>query len=251
VADRGGRQQDRPGPPQSRPGPIPAGAVPGRAPGWAPPPPGAPGAQRYQGQPVNPAYYVPRQAPTHVPPGQLRPGAPGAPRGPMPNGAPGPRRTDATQALVTGPRPPGAPPTRQAQYPPRAPLPQDEGGRRLLVRDVATRRVVRRLDVWSVFKVSFIFYFCVLVVMIAAGVVLWNVAAAFGVITSLDKLVRSLFALKSYRLHPTAALIWGSAVGAALCLIGVLVNVIASVLYNLISDLVGGIQVVALSDRDR
>jgi hypothetical protein len=137
--------------------------------------------------------------------------------------------------------------------PAAAPVQEARGrrGRRVLVRDVHSRRVIRKLDVWSVFKVSFIFYLCVLFVLVAAGVGIWNVAAAFGVITTVDKSIRSLFALKSFRLHPITALVWGSAVGAGLCLLGVVVNVVASVFYNLISDLVGGIQVISLSDRER
>lgn len=113
-----------------------------------------------------------------------------------------------------------------------------------------SRRVVRRIDVLSVAKVSLIFYLCVLVVLIVAGIVLWNVAAAFGVITSAEKLVRSLFALTTFKLHPLTALIWGSAIGAVLCLIGVFVNMLAASLYNLISDIVGGAQVFVISDKD-
>jgi hypothetical protein len=112
-----------------------------------------------------------------------------------------------------------------------------------VVRDVHHRRVIRRIDVWSVFKISFIFYVCVLIALLVAGVALWNVARAFGVISTIDRLVRSLFALTSFQLHPTAVLMWSAAVLGALCFIGVLFNVLATVLYNLISDIVGGIQV--------
>lgn len=99
-------------------------------------------------------------------------------------------------------------------------------------------------------KVSFVFYLCVLIVLVVAGTVLWNVAAAFGVITSIEKLVRSLFALTSFKLHPLTALIWGSAIGAVLCFIGVLANVLAATLYNLISDIVGGVQVFVVGDSE-
>ncbi len=119
-----------------------------------------------------------------------------------------------------------------------------------MVRDVQHRRVVRRLDVLSVLKVSLVFYFCALVVLLVAGAVIWNVAAAFGVINNADKLVRSLFALTTFKLHPLVALEWGGAIGALFCLVGVLLNVLAAVLYNLISDLVGGVQVYTISDKD-
>jgi hypothetical protein len=133
------------------------------------------------------------------------------------------------------------PSPRTAYGPP--PAPPDSKGRRKVVRDVRNRLVIRRIDVWSVFKISFIFYLCVLVVLLVAGVALWNVARAFGVIKTVEKLVRTLFALTSFQLHPMAVLMWSAAVLGALCFIGVLFNVLATVLYNLITDIVGGIQV--------
>jgi Transmembrane domain of unknown function (DUF3566) len=145
------------------------------------------------------------------------------------------------------------PATRPVYGPPEAYAQPDVApveGRRKLVRDVHHRRVVRRVDVWSVFKVSFVFYVCVLAVLLIAGTVLWNVARDNGVINQVDKLVRSLFALTSFQLHPTAVLVWAAAILGALCFIGVLFNVLATVLYNLISDVIGGIQVTVVDDRD-
>jgi hypothetical protein len=104
--------------------------------------------------------------------------------------------------------------------------------------------------VWSVLKVSLIFYVLVLAVMLIAGVALWNVASDFGVISSLDKLVRSLFALTSFQLHPLTALAWGAAIGSVLCFLGVLFNVVAALLYNLISDVVGGVKITLAADKD-
>jgi len=118
------------------------------------------------------------------------------------------------------------------------------------VRDTRNRLVVRRVNAVSVLKVSAVFYFGVLVVMLIAGAVLWNVAAALGVIDDLDKAIRSLFALSSFKLHPLVALAWSAVIGGALCFLGVVVNVFAAVLYNLISDIVGGVQVSVASDKD-
>jgi hypothetical protein len=110
--------------------------------------------------------------------------------------------------------------------------------------------VLRRIDVVSVFKVSVVFYMCVLAVLIVAGAVLWNVAAAFGVITTVEKMVRSLFALTSFQLQPVPALVWGSVIGGAVCFLGVVFNVAAAVFYNLISDVVGGVRIMIASDQE-
>jgi len=230
------------GPPRSgspRTGPPP--------PGWVPAPP-RPTMPRYAGPPGSAPYYPPGQRGPVAPPPGARPGA----RGPGPGGVPGrPRPGEPTQAVGTQrPRPPAGvvPRTdRQGPYPPGRP---QAGGKARLVRDVRNRRLVRRVDVLSVFKISLAFYFCMFLVFMVAGVALWNVAAAFGVINSLDKLIRSLFALTSFQLRPVPSLIWGAAVGACLCLLGSLLNVVAAVFYNLISDVVGGVQVIVLDERD-
>ena len=109
---------------------------------------------------------------------------------------------------------------------------------------------VRRVSVGSVLKISLAFYLCVLVVVLVAGAVLWNVAASAGLIVKLDKLVRSLFALSSFTLHPLTALVWGGAFVAALCFLGVLVNVVVALLYNVLSELIGGVRVLVVSDEN-
>lgn len=119
-----------------------------------------------------------------------------------------------------------------------------------VARDGQGRLTVRRVSVGSVLKISLAFYLCVLVVVLVAGAVLWNVAASAGLIVKLDKLVRSLFALSSFKLHPLTALVWGGAFVAALCLLGVLVNVVVALLYNVLSDLIGGVRVLVVSDEN-
>ncbi len=204
--------------------------------GWGQPQPGMP---RYGGPPGGGSYYPPGQS--GPPPGRTTRGRPGPP----------------TQAVgLQRPRPPAgpmapagaAPPARRAPYGP--PVPVEGNGRLQDARVAARRQVVRRVSVWSVFKVSLIFYILVLAVFLITGVAIWNVASDFGVINSLDKLVRSLFALSSFKIHPLSALAWGSAAGAALCFLGVLINVISALLYNLISDVVGGIRVTLTADRE-
>ena len=138
----------------------------------------------------------------------------------------------------------GVAPGLLVQRPPRGPG-------RATARDTRNRLVVRRVNAVSVLKVSLIFYFGVLIVMLIAGTVLWNVAAALGVIDDLNKAIRSLFALSTFKLHPLVALGWSALIGGALCFLGVLVNVFAAIMYNLISDIVGGVQVTVAADKQR
>jgi hypothetical protein len=113
-----------------------------------------------------------------------------------------------------------------------------------------SRRVVRRIDTWTVFKLSFLFYLCGGLIVLIAGVALWNIAGAFDVITNVEKFIQKLFDLQSFKLQADAILGY-SAIGAAvLVLLGTGANVLMALLYNLISDVIGGVQVIVLEETD-
>jgi hypothetical protein len=117
---------------------------------------------------------------------------------------------------------------------------------------IRTRQVVRHVETWTVLRVSAIFYALALVVALLAGVVLWNVASALGTVTSIDKSIKTLFDLKTFTLRPLPVLAYSAVVGVVLVIVGTLVNVMAAVVFNLISDLIGGVavRVVATPDDD-
>ena len=180
---------------------------------------------------------------------QGRSGVP-VPAAPRTTGSPGTIRSTASaprSGAPWGAQGQGTQPLERQQAPrpagPRKP-------RSKVAREGQGRLIVRRVSVGSVFKISLAFYLCVLVVVLVAGAVLWNVAASAGLIVKLDKLVRSLFALSSFKLHPLTALVWGGAFVAALCLLGVLVNVVVVLLYNVLSELIGGVRVLVVSDEN-
>jgi hypothetical protein len=102
--------------------------------------------------------------------------------------------------------------------------------------------------VWTVAKVSFVFYFLVLVAVVVASVMLWYVADAVGAIQSIEKSVRTLFDLSKFTLHPSQVAEYTSAGGGVLAIAGTLANTLAALMYNLISDLVGGIRFHVVDD---
>ena len=72
-----------------------------------------------------------------------------------------------------------------------------------VVRGRRSRRIIRRIDTWTVLKVSLVFYLCVLIVVLISGVVLWNVAQAFNFTHDIEKSVKTLFGYNTFTLHPT------------------------------------------------
>lgn len=110
------------------------------------------------------------------------------------------------------------------------------------------RVVVRKVGPWSVLKFSLIFYFCVMLVLLGALMILYGVLDAIGALDSLTRLIRDLFADQSFSIHGDWLFTRGFAIGFAMVLLWSLINVVVAFLYNLISDLVGGIEI-TLSEK--
>ncbi len=87
-----------------------------------------------------------------------------------------------------------------------------------------------------------------LVVFLGAMLILYAVLGAIGALDSLTRLIRDLFADQSFEIHGDWLFTRGLAIGFALVVLWTLVNVFVVFLYNLLSDIVGGIEV-TLSER--
>jgi len=119
--------------------------------------------------------------------------------------------------------------------------------RRLRARKV--RRLVRHIEPWSVLKVSLLFNFCMWVVTMVAGVLLWNAAETAGVIADVESFATKIFALEDFS-------IIGEDIFNAVALGGLVIAVAATgfavlvaILLNLISDLTGGIRVTVVEEE--
>ena len=137
------------------------------------------------------------------------------------------------------------PPPPQSPTPPPAPAPaparRPAGARR-------TRVVIRKVGPWSVLKFSFLFYLCVMVVIMGALVILYEVLEAIGALESVTNLIQKLFTEENWEIHGDWLFTRGLAVGLGMVVLWTLINVFVAFLYNLISDIVGGIEV-TLSER--
>jgi Transmembrane domain of unknown function (DUF3566) len=145
-----------------------------------------------------------------------------------------------TTVTTTAPRP------RAVQATPQADGAKPRRWRRSRARQA--RVVIRKVRPWSVLKVSFFFYLCVMAVILGAFVILYGVLGAIGALDSVTKLIRDLFADQSFQIHGDWLFTRGVAVAFAMVILWTLINVFVTLLYNLISDVVGGIEV-TLSER--
>jgi Transmembrane domain of unknown function (DUF3566) len=109
-----------------------------------------------------------------------------------------------------------------------------------------TRVVIRRVQPWSVFKFSLLFYFCLMLVFLFALLILYWVLSVVGVLDSLAHLLQtSGFGSPRSGFHFNGFWIFSRlfAIGVAGVFVWSLVNLFVTLLYNLVSDVVGGVQV--------
>lgn len=120
------------------------------------------------------------------------------------------------------------------------------------------RLVVRRVDPWSVLKFTLLFSLCLLIVFVVAVAALFYALDALGVFDSVNEFVRDLTQANSggrttggVEVPFTASRVVG--VAAVIGLINVVlitaISTLGAFLYNLCSDIVGGIEV-TLAERE-
>lgn len=111
------------------------------------------------------------------------------------------------------------------------------------------RRTIRHIDPWSVLKFSVFFFALAWIVLIMAGVVLWSLAVNSGLVTDFEELVVELFDLTSFSIDPDLMFRVSVMVGGAMALGGALFMGVLAVLFNLLSDLLGGIRVSVIEEE--
>ncbi|MGB3736963.1 MAG: DUF3566 domain-containing protein, partial [Ilumatobacter sp.] len=164
------------------------------------------------------------------------------------------------QADIDGPVVPYAPqddttaavrrPRRAADYDP-APVPIPAKVPRVLGRKPRVRkvtRVVRHVDPWSVFKIAIIAHLVLYLIVLTASVLLWNVANATGTVDNVERFFESFgwnsFEFNGGELYHAA---WIAGLFVVIGMTGL--AVLAATLFNLITDLVGGVRFTVLEEE--
>jgi Transmembrane domain of unknown function (DUF3566) len=120
-------------------------------------------------------------------------------------------------------------------------------------RQVYERRyvqTVRSVDLWSVLKVAICFYLCALIVLLVAGVMLWWIASAAGVVHSIESFVGQLVGNKDFRFLSWQVLRASTLIGLVVVCIFTVITVLAAAFYNLFSELLGGVEVTVIEQEE-
>lgn len=123
--------------------------------------------------------------------------------------------------------------------------PESTGSRRRVRR---VTRVIRDVDAWSVFKVGLVFHAALYVVLLISGVLLWNVGSATGTIDNVEQFMES-FGWDSFVFQGGAMFQGFAVLGIFGIALGTGIWVLGAVVFNLITELVGGVRVTVLEEE--
>ena len=143
-----------------------------------------------------------------------------------------PRRPESASAGLEEPI--YAPPRRRSAPP---------GQRPRRVKQVRrVRRTLRHIDPFSVLKVSLMFYGCFLVLWLAFVAIAFWVGQSAGIFDWVEKTLRGLTLVKgSWGVSLSFLEKWAFFIGLAVAVVMSLVNLFLAFLYNIVADVIGGV----------
>ena len=118
-----------------------------------------------------------------------------------------------------------------------------------------TRVVVRRVGPISVLKLSLIFYFCLMLIVFGGLLILYGIMSATDVMKNLADVIAGFgltdaekgeFVINGEWLFTRIFI-----AGFGMVVAGALINLLVAFLYNMISDVVGGVEVTLAEKRSR
>ncbi len=110
------------------------------------------------------------------------------------------------------------------------------------------RRLIRHIDPWSVLKCSLVFFVCIWVMFMVAGIIVWTVAASTGTVDKLISFIQQ-FGYADVKLTGSFILRQYGLIGLVLTFAATLASVVGAVVFNLISDLIGGVWITVIEEE--
>ncbi|MCB0986165.1 MAG: DUF3566 domain-containing protein [Microthrixaceae bacterium] len=111
-------------------------------------------------------------------------------------------------------------------------------------------RVVRRIDLWSVLKLSIVLYTCLYAAVMATLALVWGVAYSSGQIDKVQSFMADV-GLGNYRFYGDRMWRACAMIGAIGVLVATVVTVLTTALVNVISEATGGIRFTIIEEDPR
>jgi Transmembrane domain of unknown function (DUF3566) len=111
------------------------------------------------------------------------------------------------------------------------------------------RQTIKKVDLWTVLKISICFYLTALIVFLCAAAMLWWIASAIGFVGQIEDFVGELMNSEDTKFLSWTVLRATTLVGMVGVCLMVVTTVLAAAFYNLFSELIGGIEVTVVEEE--
>ena len=125
---------------------------------------------------------------------------------------------------------------------------RDVWGRRQRFEARRVRRLIRQIDPWSVLKLSVVFFVCVWVMFMVAAIIVWTVARTSGTIDRVEGFVSDI-GFPGLKLDSRFIFRQYGLVGLILVFAATAATTVASIVFNLISDIIGGVWITVIEEE--
>jgi hypothetical protein len=112
------------------------------------------------------------------------------------------------------------------------------------------KRIVRRVELWSVLKLALSFFVCMYVVGLVSIAVLWAFANSAGLVDNFESFANDV-GWENWQFNGEQMFQQAAIIGAVLVVTATLLTVLATALLNVISELTGGIRIVVIEEDVR
>ena len=112
------------------------------------------------------------------------------------------------------------------------------------------RYEIRKVDLWSVVRTALLFNLAGLGVIVVAGVVIWLLAAALGAISGLEDFLGSLLSAKDFKFASLQILAGFILLGLIMVAISTILVTVATSIYNLFAERLGGVALILVEEYD-
>ncbi len=117
------------------------------------------------------------------------------------------------------------------------------------IRARKSRRVIRHIDPWSVLTFSVLFHMVVFAALLLSSVLVWNAAIASGMVENIESFIQELGDYETFEINADVMFRAAVVIAGMLTLASSVMVVLLTVVFNLISDLVGGIRVTVIEEE--
>jgi uncharacterized protein involved in cysteine biosynthesis len=112
------------------------------------------------------------------------------------------------------------------------------------------RQTITKVDLWSVLKLSICFYLAALLVVLVAGIALWEIASVAGVIDSVQNFMRDLLGSNDFTFLSWRLLRGFTLLGLVIVCLGTIITVVAAAFYNLFAEMMGGVVITVVEEDE-